>query len=368
MNGPQVKISDLSVGYAGRALISGIEIEIARGEVVALIGPNGAGKSTILKSIARQLAPLNGTVFIDGEDLRRVAPRTFAKKLAAVLTERARPELVTCGEVVESGRYPHTGMLGILSADDRREVELAMNQTGTLDLADREFSAISDGQRQRVLLARALCQRADVVVLDEPTSFLDIKHKIELLSLLRTMAKDRGISVIMSLHEIDLAERSADRLICVKGDHPFKIGTPEEVFSENIIRELYDIDQGTGWDVLFGSVEMPRLDGDPEVFVIAGGGSGVPIFRSLQRRGVPFAAGVLHENDVDYRVASALASKVVVERAFEPISDEKINEAKEIISKCRSVIAAEVQIGAMNSKIRELVDEAKSKGLLEQNI
>ena len=252
----------LTVGYDGVPLIRDITIEIERGEIVTLIGPNGSGKSTILKSVTRQLKALGGRVFIGEEELRSLSHGALATKLAVVLTERMRPELMTCRDIVATGRYPYTGRLGILSAADEAKVESAMAAVRVADIQGRDFNAISDGQRQRVLLARAICQAPEIIVLDEPTSFLDIRHKLELLTLLRDMAKREGITVVMSLHEIDLAQKISDRVICVKGDHIARCGAPEEVFDAATIRELYAIDQG-GFDPTFGSVELPRAEGEP---------------------------------------------------------------------------------------------------------
>ena len=159
--------------------------------------------------------------------------------MAVVLTERMRPELMTCHDIVATGRYPYTGRLGILSREDEDKVDEAMRIVHAEELGSRDFNAISDGQRQRVLLARAICQEPEIIVLDEPTSFLDIRHKLELLSILRSMAKEKGITVIMSLHEIDLAQKIADQILCVKGDHVCYYGTPEQIFEEQTIRELY---------------------------------------------------------------------------------------------------------------------------------
>ena len=130
-----------------------------------------------------------------------------------------------------------------------------------LDLSDRDFNAISDGQRQRVLLARAICQEPEIIILDEPTSFLDIRHKLQLLSILRSMAKQKGITVIMSLHEIDLAQKISDKVVCVKGDHIARFGAPEDVLDGEAIRALYSLDQGF-YDPLFGSIELPRPEGE----------------------------------------------------------------------------------------------------------
>lgn len=213
-----VHSEQMTVGYDGKPLIRDIEIRLNRGEILTLIGPNGAGKSTILKSLTRQLKLVGGTVYLDQKLMSQMSGKEVAQKLAVVTTERIRPELMTCEDIVATGRYPYTGTLGILSEGDWEKVHKAMEMVHALDFKDRDFTEISDGQRQRILLARAICQEPEVIVLDEPTSFLDIRHKLELLSILKKMVLEHHTAVLMSLHELDLAQKISDYVICVHGD------------------------------------------------------------------------------------------------------------------------------------------------------
>lgn len=351
---------DLSVGYDGHALIHNISIGINRGEIVTLIGPNGSGKSTILKSITRQLRLIAGTVFIDANNLSGIAQRDLARRMAVVLTERTRPELMTCRDVVATGRYPYTGRLGILSGEDELKVQAAMEAVNAFELRSRDFNAISDGQRQRILLARAICQEPEIIVLDEPTSFLDIKHKLELLSILRRMARGQGITVIMSLHEIDLAQKLSDKVMCVKGETIRSFGPPEEVFDEARIRELYGLEQGF-YDSDFGSMELPRPAGRPDIFVLSACGTGIPVYRRLQKYERPFYAGILYTNDIDYRVARQLASEVVTAKPFCSIEAAAFAHALELLEQCKTVINAGVGIGQCNLKMATLINEARKR-------
>ena len=175
----------LTVGYHGVPLIKNIEIRLKKGEILTLIGPNGAGKTTILKSIIRQLAPIGGVAWLDGEEIEKLSGNAFSKKVSVVLTDRVRPEMMTCEDVVATGRYPYTGRFGLLSGADWELVWEAMDLVHVGDLRERDFTKISDGQKQRVMLARAICQEPDIIVLDEPTSFLDIRYKLEFLSILQ---------------------------------------------------------------------------------------------------------------------------------------------------------------------------------------
>lgn len=349
-----IETRNLAVGYNGKAIIKDICVSIEKGEIVTLIGPNGAGKSTILKSISRQLQLIDGAVILDGSDLCSFSGKALASKMAVVLTDRIRPDLLTCHDIVATGRYPYTGRLGLLSSDDEEKVDAALRSVNAEELGNRDFDAISDGQRQRVLLARAICQEPDIIVLDEPTSFLDIRHKLELLNILSVMAKEKGITVIMSLHEIDLAQKISDKIICVKGKQIYDYGTPEKIFDEGLIKGLYEIDNGF-FDPVFGSIELPKPEGEPKVFVISSGGTGIPIYRRLQKEKVPFAAGILYTNDIDYQLARLLAAQVITEEPFAEISDMAFKLAAETISKCEHVINAGYKPGKINGRINDLL-------------
>lgn len=355
-----VETRDLSVGYNGVPLIQNIRMHVDRGEILTLIGPNGAGKSTILRSIIRQLAPVGGAVLLNGRKMSDMNEKEISRTMSVLMTDRIRPELMTCEDVVNTGRYPYTGRLGILNDHDHKVVEEAMAMVHALELRERSFDKISDGQRQRILLARAICQEPEVIVLDEPTSFLDVRHKLELLAILKQMVRERNVAVIMSLHELDLAQRISDRIICVSERGVEAWGTPEEIFSGDRIRQLYGITKGSFYEP-YGCPELERVTGKPRVFVIGGSGSGIPVYRSLQRRGIPFAAGVLPENDLDYPVACALASEVISEKPFWPISQEAVSRALEVMAQCEYVVCTLRDFGPMNNGNDVLRFKAKKK-------
>lgn len=353
----------LTVGYHGVPLIRDMELCLKKGEILTLIGPNGAGKTTILRSIIRQLEPVSGTVWLDGKEIGSMTGKELSRKLSVVLTERVRPELMTCEEVVATGRYPYTGRFGVLSEQDRQIVRESMELVHISELADRDFLRTSDGQKQRVMLARAVCQEPEMIVLDEPTSFLDMRYKLEFLSILQQMSRSRGLSVIMSLHELDLAERISDKVACVKGDHVDRFGTPEEVFSGDYIRELYGMHTGS-YDERTGSPELEAVKGKPEVFVLAGAGSGTAVYRRLQREGIPFATGILWENDLDYPAARALAAEVVSVKAFCRIDKGAAEKARTLIDGCSRVICTmrAQDAGEFYPEYQELLNYAGEQG------
>ncbi len=353
---------NLTVGYGDHAVISEIHLRAEPGRLLCLIGPNGAGKSTLLKTLIRQLPPMAGAVLLEGDRLETLQERQLARRSAAVLTGTPTPELMRCGEVVAAGRYPYTGSLGVLNDEDRRIVRESMEMTGTLYLADTDFTRISDGQRQRVLLARAICQQPRLLILDEPTSFLDIRHKLEFLELLRGLARERQIAVVLSMHELDLAQKFSDKLLCLKDGGIDRSGPPEEIFRGDYIRELYGMTKGS-FDCLAGSAEAEPVRGDPRFFVLGGGGSGIPVYRTLQRKGIPFAAGVLSENDLDLPTARALAAVLISDRANEPVSPGKVTEALAVLETCERLICV-TEFGTVNAENRRLLEAAEANGKL----
>lgn len=322
MNEKNLEVRGLRVGYDKNAVAEDISFSLAAGEVLAVIGPNGAGKSTLLNTVARLLSPLGGVVRVCGEDARARSAREFAKLLSVLRAERVRPERMTCLEVAAAGRYPHTGFFGALTQADLAAAREALASAGASALAERDFSRVSDGQRQRVLLARALCQTPRVLVLDEPTSCLDLAGKAEILAAVRDLARAKGMSVLLSLHELDLAVKVADDVLCVGGGRAF-LTKPERVDGA-LVRGLYGAE---GFDPLSCSCELPRLSGAPRVFVLAGGGTGTPAFRALRRKGIPFAAGILPESDADFPAASALAAQLFRLPPFACVGEEDVRAA-----------------------------------------
>lgn len=241
MEGYYFKTKGLCVGYDGMPVLSDIELNINRGQILSLVGPNGSGKTTILKSIIGQLSLLSGVVELDCRNVFLMDKKELAKEMAVVLTNPLKTELMTVEDVVETGRYPYTGAFGILSNKDHEIVNKVMEQIHIIDWKDKDFTKISDGQKQKVLLARALAQQPDILILDEPTSYLDIRHKVEFLSILKKLVREENLTVIMSLHEVELAGKISDRIACFKDGLLDRVGTPDEVFANDYLLELYGI-------------------------------------------------------------------------------------------------------------------------------
>ncbi|MCR4805565.1 MAG: ABC transporter ATP-binding protein [Clostridia bacterium] len=363
MNDIILKTEDLSVGYGQTVIVKDVDIEARAGQIQTLIGPNGAGKSTILKTLIRQLPPLAGSVVLLGRDVRTLTENQIAQSVSVVLTSRPRVELMTCRDIVSSGRYPFTGRMGILSAKDKEIVEESMELVRVTGLAEKDYNAISDGQRQRVMLARAICQQPRLLIMDEPTSYLDIKHKLDFLFLLQTLVKQRQIAVILSLHELEFAQRFSDRVYCVTGGTIDRAGPPEDIFSGDYIDRLYGVEHGS-YNVLFGGIETGAALGEPKVLVLGGGGSGIPMYRRLTRMGIPFAAGPMARSDMDFAVAKALASTVIATRPFEAIGEDAVNKALEVLEGCGRLLCCCEDFTGQNEANKRLLAHAKERGML----
>ena len=247
----------LTVGYRKKALIPDITFSVQAGQILTLIGANGVGKSTILKSIARQLEPIAGTIFVGEQVLSAISHRNLAKSMSILMTHSFQTEFLRCVDVVEAGRYPYTGQLGILSEQDHEKVAEALRLVHGEELAQKDFRKISDGQRQRILLAKAICQEAEILILDEPTSFLDVRYKLEFLTILKDLVREKQIAVILSLHELDLAQRISDVVLCIRNHTVDRIGAPDEIFTDAYITNLYGITCGS-YESLYGTMERHR--------------------------------------------------------------------------------------------------------------
>lgn len=235
-------VKNLSVGYE-KPLIDNINFTAKSGDIITLIGSNGSGKSTILKTIAGLIERKGGDILLNGKDIKTISLKELSKQIALMLTSPLNAPYMTCREVVETGRYPYTGYFDTPSDRDKKAVDDAINLVEIGDLENRFFSKISDGQRQRVMLARAICQEPDILILDEPTSYLDIHYKIAFMEIIRNLAKSKNVCVVMSMHEIDFVKEISDYVICVGNNDIVSQGETDKVFCPDIIKKLFNISE-----------------------------------------------------------------------------------------------------------------------------
>ncbi len=246
-----MKLTDVRAGYGKKTVVQGVSLDAGKGEIITLIGPNGGGKSTLIKSISGSLKLLGGTVFVGDEDINDLTAKEISRTMSVVTTERVKPILMTCRDVVMSGRLPFTGGLGLFGPEDEKETDRALELMNIKHLAEVPFSDMSDGQKQRTLIARAICQSPGYLVMDEPTSYMDIKHRLELMKVIRGLAKT-GITIIMSLHELELALEVSDRLLLVYDDGKTLVETPDDVLKKGLLKDLYKLDDAMYERVLAG--------------------------------------------------------------------------------------------------------------------
>ena len=231
----------VSLGYGDRTVVDQLSFVVPDGQVTAVVGANACGKSTLLRGLARLLRPTSGAVLLDGEQIHRTSTRKVARTLGLLPQAPVTPEGVSVVDLVSRGRHPHHGALRRWSAEDDAAVAEALVLTGTTELAERAVDELSGGQRQRVWVAMALAQGTDLLLLDEPTTYLDVAHQMDLLELLRDLNAARGTTIVMVLHELNLAARFADHLVAMCDGRVVASGAPGEVLTEETVREVFGL-------------------------------------------------------------------------------------------------------------------------------
>lgn len=280
---PLLSAADLVVGYKDRPLFGPVNLSIAPGEFVCLLGANGTGKSTFMRSLAGLQMPLRGSVELVQTPLAKLSASDRARKLALVLTDRVMAQSMRGYELAALGRQPHTGWAGRLSDGDHAVVAQALADTDATAFADRLVIELSDGERQRILIARALAQEPAVLILDEPTAFLDLPRRIELMHLLRRLARVRNLAVLMSTHDLELALRYADDVWLLDRSGHLRTGAPEDLVLAGDFERAF-LNEGFVFDFERGALrlkEEPRGD----VAVVASGPAGIWLQRAVQRAG-----------------------------------------------------------------------------------
>ncbi|WP_342610792.1 ABC transporter ATP-binding protein [Streptomyces albidoflavus] len=233
---------ELTLGYADRTVIDSLDLAVPPGRITVIVGANACGKSTLLRSMSRLLAPRAGRVLLDGRQVHRFPAKELARTMGLLPQSPLAPEGITVSDLVGRGRHPHQGVFSRWSREDDAAVASALEATQTEELAERAVDELSGGQRQRVWIAMALAQQTDLLLLDEPTTFLDVSHQVEVLDLLTDLNADRGTTIVMVLHDLNLAARYADHLIALADGRLHAQGTPSEVLTEETVRAVFGLD------------------------------------------------------------------------------------------------------------------------------
>ena len=353
-----LRSSGLCVGYQ-KPVLADVDLDFGRGQFIALLGPNGAGKTTLLRTLSRHLKPLSGRIEILGQDLHAMSALDLARAVAVCLTDNAKPPLLSVAEFVALGRYPHTGFMGRLSTHDTEVINRALNSVAAGNLAARLVEQLSDGERQKVVLARALAQEPKLMLLDEPTAHLDLKHRIEVMGILRSLCRASGLTVVASLHDIDIAAKVADRVVLVQQGGISDFGLPEAVLTGDKVGQLYDLD-AADFDGHLGGIEFHGDGHAGKAFVIAGRGSGATLYRLLSKKGLSIETGVLADGDLDSYVAAALGANRFVRAAGAAHDDDQaLNGALKALGGCDLVVDS----GLPGDDAQAIRIQSKARGL-----
>lgn len=352
---------DLAVGYKEKTVLSKLNIEFGASQFISLLGPNGTGKTTLLRTLSRHLKPVSGSISLGGRPLSSLRQSELAKVMAVVLTDKVTPPLFTAFQFVALGRYPHTGFLGRLTKKDEEVVSRSLKGVHAEELAQREFTSLSDGERQKVLVARALAQEPKILLLDEPTAHLDLKHRVEVMAILRNLCQAQKITVIASLHDIDIAAKVSNKVALLKDGSLSGFGPPEEVLTSDEVAALYDFDSAC-FNRRLGSIEL-RGDGSKgKVFVIGGMGSGATVFRVLAKSGYEISTGVLYENDLDCYVAESLGARCASQKPSDSINEQSLAAAMAELRTCDCVVDTGFDGSGVYRNNLQLVESACRQG------
>ena len=364
-----LELRDVHAAYGSKEVLHGVDVSARAGEVVGLVGPNGCGKTTIVRVASRTLPPTSGDVRVGSHDPYAMSGREAARMVAVVPQDILPAFEISVLEFVLMGRTPYLSRWGSGAEHDWKVVREAMEAVAVQHLADRSMSELSGGERRRVMLAQALAQEASVLVLDEPTTHLDIRHVIELHQLMRELADSRGTAVLAVLHDLTLAAAACDRLVVMAGGSIVAVGRPEEVVTVGLLRNVYGV---TADVVTSPSTGRPAVSvGPPEtavvkinvrVLVIGGAGRAAPLLRLLAERGVQVTAGVLHGTDTDDEVAERLDLERVSVPPFSAIDDASAVAWRRLAAGADVVVVCDAPVGPGNVRNLELALEAARAG------
>jgi len=356
-----LRLENLSVGHGQTPVLAGVNLSLESGRFLALLGPNGAGKTTLLRTLARLLPPLAGAASLAGQNLWAMPMGKLARIQAVVLTDRLTPGLLGAWEVAALGRHPFTGFFGRLNAQDRRIVDQALEMVGATHLAARRFERLSDGEKQKIVLARALAQQPRLILLDEPTVHLDLKHRLEVTTILRRLCRTMGVAVVASMHEVDMAARVADQVALIKNGAVIDHGPPERVLSGAAVSGLYDLD-GPRYDSRLGVIELGAGGRRGPLFVFPGGGAAAGALKLLHKRDYALCCGVAHQGDIDGHLAQALGARVVMAPPFAAPSAAQQEACRQLIDQAWAVVDSGFAMGQINQANAALLRQAAEGG------
>lgn len=360
MSAPALRLDGLSVRYGDRSALREVDVAITPGEVVALAGPNGSGKTTLIRSVLGLVPSATGRVELLGSVAADLTIRERALRVAWVPQGESARDNVRLRDYVLYGRYAHRPGWGGVSRRDLEVADRALADAGLGDRASDGILSISGGERQRAILARALAQETPLLLLDEPTTHLDIGHQLDLLGRVRALARERRVTVVAALHDLNLAARFSDRIVVLSRGRVFADGPPDAVLSEDLLARVWGVaadlrhDPRTGAPyllphrVLSGADEGAAVPGAGPVHVVGGGGAAGPILRRLSDEGFRLTAGAQHLLDSDTETAEALGVPMAVEVPFAPLGDEVRARNRRLLESARAIVVSRFPVGPSN--------------------
>lgn len=351
-----LKTENLSINYGEKEILKDININICEGEFVGIIGPNGAGKSTLIKAITDIIEVKEGRIIIDGKDNKSIAKRELAKLVAVVPQEFSIDFEFDAFDIVMMGRNPHKYGKSKDEANDAKLVREAMIMTNTWQFKDRYFNQLSGGERQRIIIARAIAQQTKIILLDEPTSHLDIHHQLEVLELARMLKEKYGITILSVLHDINMASRFSDKLILLNDKSLMVYDEPHKVIDEKYLTKVYDMEMIIRKNNVLSVKEILAIrvlkekldDRSIDVHVISGGGSGEQIIERLNSMGFNVSCGVVSKGDSDWSLCKLLGVEIAEVLPFTDIDEETIRLNKSLINKSEMVLVTDLPFGPAN--------------------
>jgi iron complex transport system ATP-binding protein len=362
----------IAAGYNGKAVISDFSLTANPGDFLGLIGPNGSGKSTLIRVLSRVLPPLSGTALLAGEDIWKKGAAWAARRMAVIPQDSPLAFDFSVLEIVLMGRAPHLGRFALEAEKDLTIAWESLRLTNSEALANKPANALSGGEKQRVIISRALAQQPRILLADEPIAHLDINHQLQILELLQRLANDQNILILAALHDLNLAAAFCDRLLLLSGGRTLSAGSPAEVITSENIRRAYGvpaqvkINPGNGrpYLTLAGNVAPPRTSGGEgiRVHVICGAGSGAELLEYLAAVGCEVSAGVLNVTDSDQQVAERLNLPRVEEAPFSDISPEAHKQNCDLARAADVVVVCSIPFGHGNSANLEAAKAALLAG------
>lgn len=364
----QLSVERLSFSYELKKVLEQVDMNIKKGSFFCIVGPNGSGKSTLLKVISAALKPQKGVVYLEGRNINNMKSRSLAKLLSFVPQNTSLEFDFKVSDVVLMGRYPYVNKLKGETQEDLEIAEKAMEYTNTTHLKDRSFMELSGGERQRVILAQALAQEPEILILDEPVSHLDLQHQVEILNLIKKMCVDRKLTAIAVLHDLNMASAYSDNIVMMKDGEVKRQGTPYETLTASGIKEIFNTEvyvsvSPVGNKPYIYALTKPNVvKKGIRIHVICGGGSGSDIIGRLHLEGFELSSGVLAIGDLDWKISKENDVQIAEEVPFVGISEEAYARNKELAEKADAVVLAGLYFGKSNIKNLELLFEHSLEG------